>query len=367
MPKRRNRNLRSLIGLRLLVIHLLGLTVFYAPIVAQAPNLAASSASQTNRFLGTIESVGPGWLTVMTDTGAKRKITVPIDARLQRITPGATDLSKAATIHFADIIVGDRVLIGAVAGPSTNNATAVFVVSISQLDLTQKQQRDQEEWQRNGVGGLVKNVNAKTGVVVITSSARSSQQNVTLHTETTTIFRRYQGDSVDFDRTKTAPIEAIQIGDQLRARGTRNADGTEFSAAEVVFGSFRNISGIVGAVNHTAMSLTLKDLATKQTVTVHVGPDVQIRRLPDDMAKLLAAEARSSDDLQQMLSRAPAIHLVDIQKRDAVMLVATRGTTEVSAISVLVGVEPLLQAPISTQNMLLSNWNMTPGGAGATQ
>ena len=70
-------------------------------------------------------------------------------------------------------------------------------------------------------------------------------------------------------------------------------------------------------------------------------------------------------DPQQMLSRAPAIQLGDLQKGEAVMLVATDGTSEVSAITLLAGVEPLLEAPAASQN-LLSNWSMN-GGAGAAE
>ena len=36
-------------------------------------------------------------------------------------------------------------------------------------------------------------------------------------------------------------------------------------------------------------------------------------------------------------------------------------------VTLLAGVEPLLQAPASTQNMLLSNWNMSSGGAEAVR
>jgi hypothetical protein len=67
-----------------------------------------------------------------------------------------------------------------------------------------------------------------------------------------------------------------------------------------------------------------------------------------------------------MLSRAPAIQLGDLQKGEAVMLVATDGTAnEVTAITLLAGVEPLLEAPAASQN-LLSNWSMN-GGAGAAE
>ena len=70
-------------------------------------------------------------------------------------------------------------------------------------------------------------------------------------------------------------------------------------------------------------------------------------------------------DPQQVLNRAPAIQLSDLKKDDAVMLVSTDGTTEVTAITLLAGVEPLLEAPAATQN-LLSNWSMN-SGAGAAE
>jgi hypothetical protein len=391
--------------------------------------LAEAAVTQTpaaaNRFLGTITAVASGMLTVKTDAGIERKVTVPDGIKLQRIAPGAKDLSNAATIQFTDLAVGDRVLVRIAPDPATDPVTAISIVAIPQADLAQKQQKEREEWQRNGVGGLVKSVDAGTGVVVITSGAGPTQKTITLHTTPATVLRRYAPDSVSFDQAKAAPMETIQVGDQLRARGTKSADGLELAADEVVSGSFRNISGTISAIDKTAMTLTLKDLVTKQTVTVHVGAEAQMRKLPDTMAKMLASltnpgtnpgaganggaagagkaspanppsssgqpgtqptgaansapggqgagqgrgqgSRRGGGDLQQMLSRAPAIQLADLQKGDAVMLVSTQGTSEVTAITLLAGVEPLLQAPASTQSMLLSNWNMSSGGAEAAQ
>jgi Domain of unknown function (DUF5666) len=398
---------------------------------AFAEAAAAQTPAAANRFLGTITAAAFGMLTVKTDAGIERKVTVPDGIKLQRIAPGAKDLSNAATIQFTDLAVGDRVLVRIAPDPATDPVTAISIVAIPQADLAQKQQKEREEWQRNGVGGLVKSVDAGTGVVVITSGAGPTQKTITLHTTPATVLRRYAPDSVSFDQAKPAPIETIQVGDQLRARGTKNADGLELAADEVVSGSFRNISGSISAIDKTAMTLTLKDLVTKQTVTVHVGADAQMRKLPDTMAKTLASLTnpginsgaganggaagagkaspanspspsgqpasqpaatdsansapggqgagqgagqghgqggrRGGGDLQQMLSRAPVIQLADLQKGDAVMLVSTQGTSEVTVITLLAGVEPLLQAPASTQNMLLSNWNMSSGGAEAAQ
>ena len=408
-------------GYALLALSLLASPAVTALAAEQAP---ATATPVANRFLGTITSVGAGALTVKTDAGVERKVTVPDGIKLQRIAPGEKDLSKAATIQFSELAVGDRVLVRIAPEPATDPVTAILIVAIPQADLAQKQQKDREEWQRNGVGGLVKSVNAGTGVIVITSGAGPTQKTITLSTTPATVLKRYAPDSVSFDQAKPAPLGTIQAGDQLRARGTKSADGLEVAAVEVVSGSFRNISGTISGINAADQTLTLKDLVTKQSVTVHIAADAQMRKLPDTMAKALAnmtkpaadgaaaapastpapaaggqarpqypsgqpgagqgsagqgsagqgsrggdaaGGRRGGGDLQQMLSRAPVIHLSDLQKGDAIMLVSTQGTSEVTAITLLAGVEPLLQAPASTQNMLLSNWNMSSGGAEAAQ
>jgi hypothetical protein len=430
---RANHKISTYFGCALLLLNVSGLALMSTPLQAET-GAQAPAAAPANRLVGTVTAVGTGLLTVKTDAGAERKVTVPDGIKMQRVAPGAKDLSNAATIQFSDLAVGDRVLVRLAPEPTADPVTAISIVAIPQADLAQKQQQEREDWQRNGVGGLVKSVNAGTGIIEITSGAGATQKTITLHTTPTTVLRRYAPDSVSFDQAKPAPIETIQVGDQLRARGTKNADGTDLAAVEVVSGSFRNISGVLSSVNASAMTITLKDLLTKQNVTVHVGPDAQMRKLPENMAKVLAnitkpaggndansaanaggagatgaaasapggqprnsggtadgagtgqggsrpayggqgsgmggdqaGGGRRSGDLQQMLNRAPAIHLSDLQKGDAVMLVSTQGTQEVTAVTLLAGVEPLLQAPASTQNMLLSNWNMSSGSAEAAQ
>jgi hypothetical protein len=396
---------------------------------------AMQATAPATRFVGTISAVSPGSLTVKTDAGAERKVTVPDGIKIQRIAPGEKDLSKAAVIQFSDLSVGDRVLVRIAPEPASDPVSAIGIIAIPQADLAQKQQKEREDWQRNGVGGLVKSVDGGTGVIAITSGAGATQKTITLHTTPATILRRYAPDSISYDQAKSAPIEVIKVGDQLRARGTKSADGTELAAAEVVSGSFRNIAGTISSINAGADTVTLKDLATKQTVTVHIGPDTQMRKLPEQMAKTLAAVTKpvgaaagtapggmasasapgqnrswngapgsaagagqagqaagqgqggnggmrpqgggaggdwaprrsGGGDPQQMLARAPAIKISDLQKGDAIMLVSTEGSSDVTAITLLAGVEPLLEAPASTQSMLLSNWNMSSGAAEAAQ
>jgi hypothetical protein len=64
-----------------------------------------------------------------------------------------------------------------------------------------------------------------------------------------------------------------------------------------------------------------------------------------------------------VLQRAPAIKIADLQKGEAVMLVSTEGANDVTAIKLLAGVEPLLESPEASRN-LLANWSMGGGGGG---
>jgi hypothetical protein len=380
------------------------------------------SAQAPSRFVGTVTAISGDILTVKTDAGEVHQVQIPATAALKRIAPGQKDLSTADTIQFSDLATGDRVLVKLDPDATRTTQQALQVVAVKQADVAMKQQKDREDWQRNGVGGLVKSVDAASGVITVTSGAGAAAKTVTVNTSKTTMLKRYAAGSVRFDEAQPAPIDAIKTGDQLRARGEKNADGTEIAAAEVVSGSFRNISGTIAAIDTGASTFTVKDLITKKSVTIKVAGEAQMRRLPDTMAKMIAARLKGggaaggvatasagaetvnahpqngaggaqqrsgsgqpgngqagtppggapgawqgrsgTGDMQQMLSRAPAIKLTDLQKDEAVMLVSTQGTGEVTVITLLAGVEPLLEAPAASQN-LLSNWSMGSGGAEA--
>jgi hypothetical protein len=72
---------------------------------------------------------------------------------------------------------------------------------------------------------------------------------------------------------------------------------------------------------------------------------------------------RAGGGMSQVLDRAPAVQLGDLKKGDAVMLVSTEGANDVTAIKLLAGVEPLLESPDASRN-LLANWSMGSGGGG---
>ncbi len=72
-------------------------------------------------------------------------------------------------------------------------------------------------------------------------------------------------------------------------------------------------------------------------------------------------------DLQQMINRMPAAALADLQKGEAVMIVATEGAAngQSTVITLLGGVEPILEAsPKSSASTILSPWSLSNGGGG---
>ena len=381
--KSRNRN-RFAVGIARLFL-LVALTAACNTLNAQAPA----------RFVGTITAASGNSITVKTDAGDSKQVEVPATAIIKRLEPGQKDLSAAATIQLSDLATGDRVLVKL--DPASATPQALQIVAMKKTDIAQRQQQEQEEWQRNGIGGLVKSVDPAASVVQLTTGAGPTAKTVTVHIGKDAVLKRYASNSVRFADAQPAPLDAIHAGDQFQVLGKKNADGTEITAAQVVSGSFKNISGLVTAIDTSASTLTVKDLATKKSITVHITPDAEMRRLPDMMAKMIAARLkggsaapdtatmaarpqgegasaqnggmgagqgrRAGGGMSQILDRAPAVRIGDLKKGDAVMLVSTEGDNDVTAIKLLAGVEPLLESPDASRN-LLANWSMGSGGGG---
>jgi hypothetical protein len=76
---------------------------------------------------------------------------------------------------------------------------------------------------------------------------------------------------------------------------------------------------------------------------------------------------RGPRDFNQMLDRMPSFTLSELKPGEALIVVSTQGEkpSEVTAIVMLTGVEPILQArPKGSNEVVLGPWNMTMGGGG---
>jgi hypothetical protein len=313
---------------------------------------------------------------------------------LKRVAPGEKDLTKAEPLDYGSLTVGDRVLVTLDPNATGGTPQAARIIAIKQADVAQKQQAENAAWSQ-GVHGLVKSVDATTGVIVVTTRVGPLTKDVTVNTTAATVLERYAPGSVAFDQARPAPITAIHVGDQLSARGTRNSDGTAFAADGVITGTFRSIPGTVLSTDTAASTVTVKDLSTKKPVTVRIAADIELRRLDDTVATMLATRLKGNPaggrgaggggggqrsfnqgggaggnggggrmDLETILDHAPQIQLGALKKGDAVMIVATEDASGLNVVKLLAGVEPLLEAPDAQD--LLSSWSLSSGeGEGA--
>ena len=367
------------------------------PLAALAALLLAAAPvpwaqAQAAHYLGTVTAISGDTLTVKTDAGQVNQVQVPSTAQLKRIEPGQTDLSKAETMDFGGLATGDRVLVNIDPNSTGPTPQALRIIAIKHADVVKKQESETAEWNQ-GVHGLVKSVDAAAGVIQVNVRQGSQTRDVTVNISKSTVLKRYAPGSVSFDQAQPAPISAIQPGDQLWARGAKSADGSSIAADGVVSGSFLSIPGTVLSTDTSASTVTVKDLATKKPVTIHISADSQLRRLGSAVATVIAARLKGTQagsanhsastgsgngnggtqrtssqggtggtgfgDLESILERAPAILLGSLQKGEAVMIVATEDASGVNAIKLLAGVEPLLEAPEAQD--LLSSWSLNQG------
>ena len=384
---------------------------------AQSGGQPSTQTPAAARPVGTVKSISGNTLILTTDAGGDVTVLVQDATKLVRIAPGQKDLKDATPIQLADVQPGDRILVRGKLADDGKSVVAASVIAMKKVDIAEKQSREREEWQRHGFGGLVNGVDAVDSTISVALPSQSEKKSVAIHLSKETILRRYASDSVKFDDAKPAPLDQIKPGDQLRARGTRSADGAEFTADEIVSGTFRNIAGTISALDASAGTITVQDLVSKKPITIRITAESQLRKLPAQMAQRIAmrlkgtpteaqpiaptpggaGSAANADattkpsgsqpggsasagsggmgrpgsggtaDLQQTISRMPAATLADLQKGEAVMVVATEGGPNgvSTVITLLGGVEPILEAsPKSNPSTILSPWSLSSGAGG---
>jgi hypothetical protein len=393
--------------------------VEHATILMQAPQQASQQApaQQTpaetplTQKVGAVKSINGNALVLTADGGTDVSVTVASNAKIVQVAPGEKDLKSATPIALTDLQVGDRVLVRVRASDDAKAMTAVWVIAMKRTDLEAKKAQDRDDWQKRGIGGLVSAVDVATGTITISTGTGATAKTVAIHTTKSTVLRRYAPDSVQFDDAKPAALDQIKSGDQVRARGTKSANGSEFAADEIVSGTFRNLAGIITAIDASAQTISLTDLISKKPMVVKITAQSQLRKIPAQMAQMIAFRLKGGaagagagaggaagqeggaanggqrsggagaggagngaggggrGDFQQIVNRLPASTLADFQKGDAVMVVSTQGSDAggVTAITLLGGVEAILAAAPAgnaAQAMTLSPWSLGGGAPG---
>ncbi|HEY1800933.1 MAG TPA: hypothetical protein VGG46_08370 [Terriglobales bacterium] len=390
-----------------------------AALMVPASSWAQQATPSVARSLGTVKSISGNSITLATDAGAEVNVSVQPDAKLIRTAPGHKDLQGATPVQLSEIQTGDRMLARGSLAADGKMILASSVIVMKREDIAQKQQQEQEDWRKRGIAGVVKSVDPATQTITVSTGGLTAKA-VAIQTSKSTILRRYSPDSIKFDDAKPGSFDQIKPGDQLRARGDRDAASGNIAADEIVSGTFRNIAGTVLSTDAANNTVTISDLLSKKPITVKIGADSQLHKIPQMMAMGIAARLKGpaateahgeapgggipghtaqpessqhgpsqggppqgawqrggaggqlggggparSGDFQQMLARMPAVTIADLQKGDAVIVVATEGseTSQPTAITLLSGVEPILTAAPDQAAMSLSPWSLgAPSG-----
>jgi hypothetical protein len=392
-------------------------------VLAGAPAAAWSSPQsaangQKVRPIGVVTEIKPGQLTLHTDAGPLLTIDLSEGISVLQVPPGAKSLKEATKISAGDISMGDRVLIIGPVSPDEKTVTARTVIVMSKTALEIAREAERLQWEKNGIAGVVKAVDPATKQITLAvpnspPTPGNLTHSVVISLAPNATLLRYAPDSVKFSDARPAPLSEIEVGDQMRALGTKSPDGTHLTAREVVSGTFRNIGATVISVDASQKTITVKDLATGKPLLVLTNVDSKLHELTPEVANTIArfnagppengvagqhgnnqvrerpprppqegfrrdggpggpgAGSRmpgvQSGNFEQMLQKMPALSLSELKTGEPLIVVSTEGAKpdQVTAIAVLSGVEPILRArPKGSKDVALGPWNMSVGGGG---
>jgi hypothetical protein len=372
----------------------------YSLMALSLPVWAQQAATNTVGLVTKIDA-SEKQIVLKTDAGVEVTVSLQPTASFRRVAPGENDLRNAATIALTDINAGDRVLARGRVSEDQKTVAATLVVVMSQADIAKKQASERADWDKRGVIGVVTAVSPSD--IAITVRGAGAAKPLIITPAPNAQIRRYSVESTKFTDAKPSTLAEIRTGDQVRALGDKNEDGTKMTAQEIVSGSFRELAATILSIDAAKGEMRVNDLASKKPVVLKINAESNLRKLPTQMAQMMAARNRPSEagaggrearpagasdgrggnpdgrggnpegragrgaggrgDLTQMLDRIPKVTLADLKTGDAIIVLSTVGPAQdqLTAITMLAGVEPILTKP-GTKEMELGSWSL--GGVG---
>jgi|CZKS01.1.fsa_nt_gi hypothetical protein len=343
---------------------------------------AAAQAPAGKSFIGTIAAFKPETeLEIKPDNAAPMDVKLTADTIAQRVAPGEKTLSNAVAVNVTELAIGDRVLV--TLEPDNTNVRRIVVMSAA--DIGKRDERDRLDWNARGISGIVA---AKSGNVItlrIRSLQGETRPTVTVSGETK--FRRYAPDSVKFADAKPSKLDEISIGDQLRARGGKSADGLAVTAEEVVFGTFLTTAGSVISVDTSAREIVIKEMGTGKPLVIKLTSDSRIKQMPTfagmggapgsggppsggfNAGARAGMPSGTGFTVAQMVEMMPAGKVEDVKPGQTLIVCSTKGATSdrVTGIMLVANAETLVrmataQSGAGAGSVGTSPQGMSPGG-----
>src|SRR2546423_111337 len=362
-----------------------------APAQPSSAGQSADPAIKATQVFGKVSEINAsaGQITIKTAAGSIVIANVNEKTTYDRMPPGETDRSKAVKTSLTEITVGDGLVARGFVAPDRKSLPAQQVIVVSQSDIAKKNAAERAKW-AGGVKGIVSAVNPTAKEITVTSrSLMGASQAVIVAVTDKVAMKRYAPGSIPkYAEAKPSKFEQVQVGDQLAARGDKSADGMRLTAEEVVSGSFKIVGGTINSIDPATKQIKISDLQNKKPITVVLKGDSVIRRFsqrgpmmvgggigpgtgarggggaapqgqrpvgaaPTAQAQGPGAGAgagagqgqRPQMSMADLLEKLPTISLSDLKVGDMIIMSTTQGSDpeRVTAISMVAGIEPLLQ------------------------
>ena len=384
-----------------IALALVGVLAGSAAHAQTTPAATSTAAAKTgdpsispNRALGEVKVMDAAakQLIIKTDAGSLVTVALSEATSYMRVAPGETTLTNATKITFADVAEGDRVLALGKVSDDQKLVPARTLVVMTKADIAKKHEAERAEWKRRGILGIITGLKPETKEITISSRTMAGPQALIIPVTDKVELRRYAPDSIKFADANVAKFDELKVGDQLRALGERNPEGTSFTAEKVVTGSFKTVAGVITAIDLGTGEVKINDMQTKQPLTIVVKQDAVLRKFPpaSEMGGMMMMRPGGGGgqsaaagpgpgqgggqaggpgggqgggrgggpNMQDMLERLPTIAITDVKVGDTIIVSSTKGAdpTRLTAISLITGADTLL-------NMLAARQQQSGGPA----
>ena len=357
--------------------------------LAALSGVLAQTAPKASLIQGDLASISDTKLVVKTKDGDV-EVLLSEKTEYKKMPPENLKFSAALEAAKSDLVVGDKLVASGFLSDDKRSMPARTVYLISNRELAQKNAKDSERWVNRGISGRVASVDPATNRVTIEVRGLMNTTSVVVTPKSDAIFKRYKPDSVKYSEAVESTIGDIKPGDMLRAVGDRGAEGTTFTAEEILTGAFQTVAGTVKSVDTAANEIVVTQAGTNTDVTIAVTPNSAVKRFPEEMAQRMAGFGAAGGGAGQpgqggirpagaapaggqrpagagpggqgrpmgggpggarggiddMFERFPVISIADLKPGDVIAVSSSKNgnSQKINAIKLLAGVGPFLQA-----------------------
>ena len=238
---------------------------------------------------GEVASIDSAKIIIKTPTGDVEAVLSDA-TKYMSVPPDNPKLSAAVPAAFADISVGDKVLVTGILSDDKKTLPAKAVYLMSKSAIAERQTNFLEDWKKRGTYGTVVNYNPQTNIITMAVRGFGGERQINVKPKADVEYYRYPPNSIEIVLTSStrSKVTDIELNDQIRVLGNKNADGTEIEAEKIVTGSFKQSGGKIKAINLEKNELIITDLSTNKDVAVTVTGNSILKQFPAEMASRIA-------------------------------------------------------------------------------